>query len=104
MSAVSRHSKAKISIKNLLVYNQILDKFRSYVRSIRVITFCLTIYVPDITVLFFAVVSDNTGTLLYHEDVNCCTPVLVAAACEHEDVFHFLMEYLIWIYLQESNF
>lgn len=42
----------------------------------------------------FPVASDKTGTLLYDEDVNCCSPVLVAAACEHEDAFHCLMEYV----------
>ena len=42
----------------------------------------------------FAVASDKTGTLLYDEDVNRCSPVLVAAACEHEDAFHCLMKYV----------
>ena len=42
------------------------------------------------SVLLFA--SDKTGTL-YDEDVNRCTPVLIAAACEHEDAFHCLMGY-----------
>ena len=46
------------------------------------------------TVFVFAVASDKTGTLLYDEDVNCCTPVLVAAACEHENAFHCLMKYV----------
>ena len=57
-----------------------------------VITLLLTIL--GITVYVFAVASDKTGTLLYDEDVNCCSPVLVAAACEHEDAFHRLMEYV----------
>ena len=46
------------------------------------------------TVFVFAVASDKTGTLLFDEDVNCCTPVLVAAACEHENAFHCLMKYV----------
>ena len=55
----------------------------------------MTIYIPGITVFFFlAVASDKKGTLLYDEDVNHCTPVLVAAACKHEDAFHCLMEYV----------
>ena len=44
--------------------------------------------------VFVCVASDKTGTLLYDEDVNCCTPVLVAAACEHENAFHCLMKYV----------
>ena len=59
-----------------------------------VITFLLTIYIPGITVFFLAVVSDKKKTLLYDEDVDRCTPVLVAAACGHEDAFHCLMEYV----------
>ena len=55
-----------------------------------VITLCLTIL--GITVFVFAVASDKTRTLLYDEDVNCCSPVLVAAACEHKDAFHCLMK------------
>ena len=57
-----------------------------------VITLCLTIL--GITVFVFAVASDKTRTLLYDEDVNCCSPVLVAAACEHKDALHCLMKYV----------
>ena len=55
----------------------------------------MNIHIPGITVFFFfAVASDKKRTLLYDEDVNHCTPVLVAAACKHEDAFHCLMEYV----------
>ena len=59
-----------------------------------VITFLLTIYIPGITVFFLAVASDKKKTLLYDEDIDRCTPVLVAAACGHKDAFHCLMEYV----------
>ena len=55
----------------------------------------MTIHISGITVLFFlAVASDKKKTLLYDEDVDRCTPVLVAAACEYEDAFHCLMKYV----------
>ena len=44
---------------------------------------------------YFSSPSDKTGPLLYDEDQNHCTPVLVAAAWQHKDAFHCLMKYVL---------
>ena len=43
---------------------------------------------------YFSSCSDKTGTLLYDEDQHHRTPVMIAAARNHEEAFHCLMEYV----------